>query len=109
MFSLQVIRYDRGGQPLWISGKNVLADDKIPNCELCSSKRIFEFQVKITVSFMIIFADRPFTSSSQIMPQLLNSLKCPALDWGIINVYTCENSCNLSDVYAKEFVFKQDV
>lgn len=41
----QVLRYHRGGEPLWISSKNVLNNDKIPSCEKCQSKRVFEFQV----------------------------------------------------------------
>lgn len=45
----------------------------------------------------------------QIMPQLLNSLKNDNLDWGIINVYTCEKSCDTKSKYVKEFIFKQDI
>lgn len=40
----QVLRYDRGGQPLWITGK----DDsiiQIPKCQYCGSDRQFELQV----------------------------------------------------------------
>ena len=48
----QVVRYSRGGNPLWVS-ENEMAKD-VPNCEKCSEPRIFEFQ---------------------LMPQLLNSLK----------------------------------
>lgn len=84
----QVLRYDRGGDPLWISDRYTLKSDKVPNCDLCNSRRIFEFQ---------------------IMPQMLNSIKEPAFDWGIINVYTCENNCNIGDGYVKEYCFKQDI
>lgn len=41
----QVLRYNRGGEPLWISSKNTLSDQEVPKCELCQSKRVFEFQV----------------------------------------------------------------
>lgn len=41
----QVIRFDRGGTPLWITNKNQPKDDDIPVCEACKSPRLFEFQV----------------------------------------------------------------
>lgn len=41
----QVIRFDRGGNPLWITTKNQASDTEIPPCEKCSEPRIFEFQV----------------------------------------------------------------
>lgn len=41
----QVIRFDRNGSPLWITGKNQPKSTDIPPCELCKKPRIFEFQV----------------------------------------------------------------
>lgn len=38
----QVLRYDRGGQPLWITGT---IDVQVPNCQYCMGERQFEFQV----------------------------------------------------------------
>ncbi|XP_019557896.3 programmed cell death protein 2 [Aedes albopictus] len=82
----QVLRYDRKGNPLWLSP---VEPTEIPNCELCGSARVFEFQ---------------------IMPQLLNSLKNENIDWGTLAVFTCEQSCStLDNSYAKEYVYKQDV
>lgn len=43
--SEQVIRFDRGGQPLWITNSHILDSKNVPNCELCQSPRVFEFQV----------------------------------------------------------------
>lgn len=43
----QVIRFDRGGNPLWITNKNQLKDCDIPVCEACKAPRIFEFQVSL--------------------------------------------------------------
>lgn len=43
------------------------------------------------------------------MPQLLTYLKDNRLDWGVIAVYTCENSCNTDSKYVEEFVYKQDI
>lgn len=84
----QILRYNKNGSPLWISSENILKSDDVPDCELCGSKRCFEFQ---------------------IMPQLLNNFKKDNLDWGIIAIYTCEESCSDNLGYCKEFVYKQDL
>ncbi|XP_060061177.1 programmed cell death protein 2 [Erinaceus europaeus] len=87
----QILRYGRGITPVWISGENIPQEKDIPNCP-CGAKRIFEFQV---------------------MPQLLNHLKADRLgrsvDWGVLAVFTCADSCGLGSGYAEEFVWKQDV
>ncbi|KAM4695285.1 programmed cell death protein 2 [Discoglossus pictus] len=87
----QVLRYCRGGEPLWISHQNVPLEKDIPNCQ-CGAKRIFEFQ---------------------IMPQLLNHLKVDSLgesiDWGVLAVFTCADNCNAEKQYAPEFLWKQEV
>ncbi|XP_050298103.1 programmed cell death protein 2 [Anthonomus grandis grandis] len=84
----QVIRYSRGGQPLFIAKEPL--PDSIPDCEYCGGPRQFEFQV---------------------MPQILSCLKEYELDWGVILVYTCKNSCVGDSInsYKREYVFKQDV
>lgn len=41
----QVLRYERKGEPLWITDKNIPKCETVQNCQLCGSKRIFEFQV----------------------------------------------------------------
>lgn len=84
----QVLRYEHDGQPLWISDQHQLTAALVPSCERCGSRRAFEFQ---------------------IMPQMLNTIKEPAFDWGIINVYTCLASCDTADAYVEEFCYKQDV
>uniref|UniRef100_A0A8C5KTN5 Programmed cell death 2 n=1 Tax=Jaculus jaculus TaxID=51337 RepID=A0A8C5KTN5_JACJA len=87
----QILRYGRGIKPLWISGENIPQEKDIPDCR-CGSKRIFEFQV---------------------MPQLLNYLKADRLgksvDWGVLAVFTCAESCSLGTGYTEEFVWKQDI
>ncbi|KAJ7342214.1 hypothetical protein JRQ81_009676 [Phrynocephalus forsythii] len=88
----QIIRYCRGGEgPLWISGENIPQEIDIPDCS-CGAKRTFEFQV---------------------MPQLLNHLKVDSLeesiDWGILAIYTCAKNCNTSNLYAEDFIWKQDI
>lgn len=84
----QVVRYDRGGKPLWITSKNQLASDDVPKCQTCGGARDFEFQ---------------------IMPQLINNLKRVELDWGIISIYTCASDCDIGERYVQEFAYKQDI
>lgn len=93
----QIMRYSRGGEPVWISES---ALPLVPPCEVCRSPRKFEFQ---------------------IMPQLLTHLDVDdvgkSIDWGVISVFTCEESCDISpegsqireSAYRQEFVVKQDV
>ncbi|KAM5163056.1 programmed cell death protein 2 [Mantella aurantiaca] len=87
----QVLRYFKGGDPLWLSLQHVPEKDDIPKCA-CGAKRVFEFQV---------------------MPQLLNHLKVDSLgesiDWGILAVYTCSANCNAMKRYVEEFLWKQDL
>jgi pre-rRNA-processing protein TSR4 len=87
-YETQVIRYNRHGNPLWISDNGKLNLGFVPNCENCGSKRSYEFQ---------------------IMPQMLNELKNYDLDWGIIAIFTCENDCDIKGKYVREFCYKQDV
>lgn len=47
----QVLRFDRGGQPLWITGKNQPETSAIPPCDRCKAPRIFEFQVSHSLMF----------------------------------------------------------
>ncbi|KAM4596191.1 programmed cell death protein 2 [Fundulus diaphanus] len=86
----QVIRYSRGGCPLWVSSDHVPSEGEIPACT-CGAQRTFEFQV---------------------MPQLLNGLRVDStgasIDWGTVVVYTCSASCNHQDQYCSEFIWKQD-
>ncbi|XP_026234662.1 programmed cell death protein 2 [Anabas testudineus] len=86
----QVVRYSRGGSPLWVSSQHIPSDQDIPPCT-CGAKRVFEFQV---------------------MPQLLNSLCVDStgasIDWGTVAVYTCSDSCNHDDQYCPEVIWKQD-
>ena len=42
----QIIRYDLGGEPLWVSNENIPTKDEISDCS-CGAKRQFEFQVNI--------------------------------------------------------------
>ncbi|CAG9560453.1 unnamed protein product [Danaus chrysippus] len=86
----QVLRYDRGGIPLWITTNT--GNSPIPNCKYCNGERHFEFQ---------------------IMPQVLNfinvEIEFNSIDWGVLAVYTCKESCNEGPAYKEEFLIKQDL
>lgn len=86
----QVIRYDLGKKPLWVSSENVPGDGDIPDC-CCGAKRQFEFQV---------------------LPQMINYLgvetTIDSIDWGTLCVFTCSNNCTEGDAYKEEYVWKQD-
>jgi len=85
----QVLRYDEGGTPLWVSDENIPRDEDIPPCQ-CGAPRVFEFQ---------------------IMPQLLNYLSIDtssdSMDWGTLAVYSCPDSCPLDEGMREEFVWMQ--
>ncbi|XP_013187301.1 programmed cell death protein 2 [Amyelois transitella] len=87
----QVLRYDRDGHPLWITGNSDSFID-IPKCQYCNGERQFEFQ---------------------IMPQLLNfidvGIDLNSIDWGVLAVYTCKRSCNGGPSYKEEYIIKQDL
>uniref|UniRef100_A0A0X3PZ80 MYND-type domain-containing protein n=1 Tax=Schistocephalus solidus TaxID=70667 RepID=A0A0X3PZ80_SCHSO len=71
----QVIRFQRGGEPFWVS----TTQRTIPSCEVCGGKRIFEFQI-----------------TPQILSHLkLDCVKEPSPDFATVYVFTCENSCSL--------------
>ncbi|KAM7406276.1 hypothetical protein PAMP_000664 [Pampus punctatissimus] len=86
----QVVRYSRGGSPLWVSSQHIPSHQDVPACT-CGAKRTFEFQV---------------------MPQLLNSLCVDStgasIDWGTLAVYACSVSCDHDNNYSPEFIWKQD-
>ena len=71
-----------------MSEKNQL--QSIPNCPICGSKRLFEFQ---------------------IMPQIFNQLQeLMLVDWNTVSFYTCSNPACLpadSEGYIREFAFIQ--
>lgn len=95
----QVLRYQKGGVPLWINSESP-QDSSIPSCAVCGSKRTFEFQ---------------------IMPQLLHHLEVEpvelngkevasdTIDWGVLAVYTCSNSCDIGKSYVNEIVYSNPV
>ncbi|KAL4236289.1 Programmed cell death protein 2 [Mactra antiquata] len=85
----QVLRYSKGGEPLWIACTP--KPDNIPDCD-CGSKRQFEFQV---LPHMLSYLDVDKVGES--------------LDWGVLCIYTCSKNCSIENTYHREYIYKQDV
>ncbi|XP_071441894.1 programmed cell death protein 2 [Hetaerina americana] len=87
----QVLRYERGGKPLWVSANNIPKETDLPKCPYCHEKRQFEFQV---------------------LPQMLSYLQMDdigkSIDWGTLVIFTCSESCDSGPAYKKEVIWKQD-
>ncbi|ODV90276.1 hypothetical protein CANCADRAFT_2009 [Tortispora caseinolytica NRRL Y-17796] len=85
----QVIRYNRGGDPLIYSDRDALtkplASGSFPPCPLCKSPRQFELQLMPQAIQELEF-DLP-------LDEILNGM-----DWGSIYVATCSKDC----VFAKD-------
>lgn len=87
----QILRYQRGGQPLWATDSAPIPTS-IPDCELCGARREFE---------------------AQLTPRLLALIGVDAvgvsIDWATVAIFTCSASCSIPEHgYAPEFVVKQD-
>jgi len=87
----QILRYQRGGTPLFVSAEFAPKESDIPHCS-CGSKRIFEFQIM-----------------SQILIYLSLDSVADSPDWGTLLVYTCSKSCAAgTGAYVQEYLWKQD-
>jgi len=81
-----VIRYAAGGKPLWYSQKgfDLFATNKtVPNCEACGSPRVFELQLQ---------------------PNLLQHIKADSVDFGVLCIFTCQDSCEPKLGYSREII-----
>ncbi|CAJ1363765.1 unnamed protein product [Effrenium voratum] len=84
-----VLRYQLGGEPRWFCQFRRL--EEVPACPRCGAARVFECQVQ---------------------PMLISLIKGPLherLDFGIICIYTCEESCDadIKSPYVEELVYVQ--
>lgn len=96
----QVLRYLRTGAvlessdtvTLWIADKDKLGDKDIPACEHCKAPRSIEFQIMPT---LLSYLD-------------LDDTKADSLDWGVLNVYTCNEACDTANkVFVEEKLYSQ--
>jgi pre-rRNA-processing protein TSR4 len=82
----QIVRYWRGGRPLWASRIGRVAEsDEALICERCGGRRVFEFQVVSQVLYYIGVDKRRDLRS--------DDGGCGGLDWATVVVFSCENSC----------------
>ncbi|KAK8799562.1 hypothetical protein WA158_006111 [Blastocystis sp. Blastoise] len=73
---------------LWVSHNNLLDEQNIPPCPLCGAPRKCEIQ---------------------IMPQIIYTLEqqgkhIPSIDFGVINIYTCSESCSIKNKDGSQYV-----
>ncbi|CDU17017.1 uncharacterized protein PY17X_0616600 [Plasmodium yoelii] len=105
-FPKQIIRYSYKGNPLYATddfqnkNKNNIYykeyDDKkkpitfenIPNCYICKKRKVFEFQVLSTIINYLKIKNNNLDNPE---PQM-------NLKFMTINIYTCENNCDIYDI-----------
>jgi pre-rRNA-processing protein TSR4 len=90
----QVIRYARGGAPLWSapdkskkSGKKVWS---VPPCEHCQQARTFEFQVLPSILETLEVDNHGGNRANQTMG--LDDMLTDGMNFGSIAVFACNNS-----------------
>ncbi|KAI8969940.1 programmed cell death protein 2 [Mycotypha africana] len=93
----QVLRYERveydmpALEPLWVQAHQKPAT--IPNCDRCHGPRTFEFQILSTLLNYIG----------------IDHVALDSLDWGSLYIFSCKQNCPVGDdVFAEEFIWKQD-
>jgi pre-rRNA-processing protein TSR4 len=90
----QILRYQRGGVPLWATINDGGARHQtVPDCELCGAPRQFELQL---MPHLVALIDVDVAGAKSV-------------DWATVAVFTCSASCTIPDYgYAREFAIKQD-
>lgn len=113
----QCIRYDLGGMPLMYTnrdgvykelfrGGNHYDASKVPRCEQCGSKRVFECQVTPNIINLCNNSTQSTASAAQSdderKKELQDTLENKSagsgkadMEWGTILLYVCENDCCL--------------
>eukprot|EP00126_Sphaerothecum_destruens_P002387 Sdes_comp15827_c0_seq1m4904 len=100
----QICRYERGGQPLWVSDQ---IDQKLNSlcCKSCGGKVVFEFQ--ILPQLLYFLRVERLQESTDSYENIRHSI-----DWGTLAIYTCANSCSLTSqggsLYLEEHIIKQN-
>ncbi|SCM19439.1 conserved Plasmodium protein, unknown function [Plasmodium chabaudi adami] len=105
-FPKQIIRYSYNGSPLYASNdfqnknknniysreyddnKKSITFGNIPNCYICKKRKIFEFQVLSTIINYLKIKNKNIDNQESKMN----------LKFMTINIYTCENNCDIYDI-----------
>ena len=107
----QVLRYERGGNELWVSEEGMAVRRggwEGGVCERCGGGRVFECQV---LPQLLYYMDREESgvrrAGEDEKAAAMRALK-EGLDWGSLFVYTCERNCGDGETeYMKEWVHVQ--
>lgn len=94
----QVLRYAYEGRPLWISSPSPLdceLSQSIPPCEGCGSARVFECQL---MPALLSYLSPPPSSTSESKSEAsssqgLHAMLGDGLDFGVVTVWVCPQSC----------------
>ena len=116
----QVARYAYGGVPLWSiplqkpqsnihksnqqSKKEYSALPVVPTCD-CGAERVFEFQILPSVLHVLDVDKYVSCGHNQKSDGLIELISSGGMNWGVISVYSCPESCDKS---REEFVIVQD-
>jgi len=111
----QVLRYAYEGKPLWCSTSPIIDSQK---CNNCGSNRAFEFQLMpALLSFIKANSDMKDqdkdqynqTSTSSPNALSLDELVGNDLDFGVVCIFSCPNSCEYIDMKCEECVIVQSI
>jgi hypothetical protein len=126
----QVIRYAYSGSPLWITYPSpvftVDSSNPVQACECCGSTRVYECQL-MPALLSYILHERPSLPDEIVQPAKVSEVEVVAkpanlteelqkrlgdeLDFGVVVIYSCPNSCFLSEHssfrFLSEFVVVQ--
>ena len=116
----QVARYAYGGIPLWSiplhqpqsnihksnqqSKKVYFTPPVVPNCD-CGAERVFEFQILPSVLHVLDVDRYASGGHKQKSDGLIELISSGGMNWGVIAVYSCPESCDKS---REEFIIVQD-
>lgn len=97
----QILRYAYGGSPLWCTSP--APSTSCPPCEGCGAERVFEMQL---MPGLISLLPRAHSSATVCTDSLLEvteggeissaDLLSNDIDFGVVTVWSCPNSCNSS-------------
>lgn len=116
----QVARYAYGGVPFWSmplsqpqsnvpkskqKSKQVYSPlPVVPNCA-CGAERVFEFQILPSALHVLDVDSHATGGRSEKRDDLLDLISAGGMNWGVIAVYSCPESCDES---REEFIIVQD-
>ena len=102
----QVVRYERGGQELWVGREGQGEGGNV--CEGCGGRRLFEVQVLPQLLYYLEREEGGVKREGEDERMAAARAWKDGLDWGSLFVYTCEQSCGDGEKeYRREWVHVQ--